>query len=515
MNRLRRVVNNTLISLVGQAITWSSTLLLTIAYGRFLGDVRFGELYFAITFVGLIGFPIEFGFNQQITRDVAQDTNKALRYLSSTLLLKIVLWCFFFTCILLLAWRLNYNPEVRTLIAICGFILLSTSITNTFISSHYAFEQVSYPVIGTILEKGLGAVVGFLLLKAGASVEVMALVLLACSCTNGIWQAINFFRLVGINFTIDWTLTRGLIRSSIPFLAYGVLGVIYYRLDTVLLSLMTNNSDAVIGWYGAGYRLFDTLTFLPGLVISAIMYPVFSKLSVSSESELKIAIEKSLNFLLFCVLPISTTLIVAAPNIIGILYHRSDFIHTIPALQALAPGLVFLYINTVLSAIIISTKNEKKIILMAAAALVFNLTLNLLLIPHLLHVGAAIVTSLTEMLLTGIAIACVPKHLLPLRSLRVGLKALFASLVMAVAMLFLLTFNIIIIIIIAAPIYLVTATLLRTIPREDLHALFNALRRKAKRPPTLLELQEEEEQSPLEDEILFMKEHSFVSEAGQ
>ena len=76
MNRLRRVVNNTLISLVGQAITWTSTLLLTIAYGRFLGDVKFGELYFAITFVGLIGFPIEFGFNQQITRDVAQDTVK-------------------------------------------------------------------------------------------------------------------------------------------------------------------------------------------------------------------------------------------------------------------------------------------------------------------------------------------------------------------------------------------------------------------------------------------------------
>ena len=45
MNRLRRVVNNTLISLLGQAITWSSTLLLTVAYGRFLGDVKFGELY--------------------------------------------------------------------------------------------------------------------------------------------------------------------------------------------------------------------------------------------------------------------------------------------------------------------------------------------------------------------------------------------------------------------------------------------------------------------------------------
>jgi hypothetical protein len=206
---------------------------------------------------------------------------------------------------------------------------------------------------------------------------------------------------------------------------------------------------------------------------------------------------------------------VAAPNIIAILYHRSDFIHTIPALQALAPGLVFLYINSVLGAIIISTKNEKKIIIMAAAALVFNLTLNLILIPQLLHVGAAIVTSLTELLLTGISIAFVPKHLLPLRSLLVGIKALFASLVMAVAMLFLLTYNIIIIIVIAALIYFVTATLLRTIPREDLQALFSALRRKAQRTPTELELHEEGQLSPLADEILFMEEQSVEHKEEQ
>ena len=72
MNRLRKVIGNTVISLLGQGVTWGSTLLLTIAYGRFLGDVKFGKLYFAITFVALIGFPIEFGFNQQLTRDVAR-----------------------------------------------------------------------------------------------------------------------------------------------------------------------------------------------------------------------------------------------------------------------------------------------------------------------------------------------------------------------------------------------------------------------------------------------------------
>lgn len=475
---VKRIVNNTVISLTGQLVTWISTLLLTIAYGRFLGDFKFGELYFAITFVLLIGFPIEFGFNQQLTRDVAQEPTKAIRYLSNTLVIKVVLWLVLYTGIIFVCRFLGYNPEERTLVAVCGIMLLGESIANTFASLHYAFERVIFPAVGTILEKGLSALIGFLLLRNGAGVEVMALVLLGGAFTNACWQAIWFFRRVGLSFIIEAALMRDLIRSSIPFLAYGVLGVIYYRLDTVLLSLEA--TATVVGWYGAAYRLFDTLIFLPSLVISAIMYPVFSKLSTTSEDTLKTAIEKSTNFLLFCAIPIASMLIVAAPAIIAFLYHRQEFIPSIPALQGLAPGLVFLYVNSVFSAIIMSTKQEKKITIMAAIALVFNLTLNLILLPLYQHVGAAIVTSLTELLLLCIGLVFVPKRLLPLKSLRVAAKSLIASIVMGAIVFFVQahTYNIFVLLIVGMLVYFGIAIPLGTIPREDLRALFYSVRHK-------------------------------------
>src|SRR5947209_20138434 len=124
MHRLRKVVGNTVISLLGQGVTWTSTLLLTIAYGRFLGDVKFGELYFSMTFVLLFGVPLEFGFNQQLTRDVAREPSKALRYLSNTLLIKGVFWLFLYGLILLTCWLLGYNREILMLVAISGFTLL-------------------------------------------------------------------------------------------------------------------------------------------------------------------------------------------------------------------------------------------------------------------------------------------------------------------------------------------------------------------------------------------------------
>ena len=402
--------------------------------GASLGDVKFGELYLAINFVSLVGFPLESSFNSQLIRDVAQQPDKALRYLTNTLLLKGLLWVVLYGFILLLCWLLGYNPEEQVLVAVCGITLLCSATASTFAALHCAYERTVFPVFGTILEKGLSALVGIFLLRQGAGVEVMAFVLLGGSTASLIWQASWFFRLVGVHFIFDMDLIRKLLRTSIPFLIYGILGVIYYRIDTFLLSLMANT--AVIGWYGAGYRLFDTMVFLPGIVVGTIMYPVFSKLSTSSEETLKLAIEKSMNFLLFLGIPMATGLIVAAPNIITFLYNRPEFIHTIPVLQGLAPGLVFLYANTVATSILISCNQERKITILAAVALVFNLGLNLLLIPRYQQVGAAVVTSLTELLLLCVSVVLVPRRLLPLRSLKVGAKAIIASGVMAIAIQF-------------------------------------------------------------------------------
>ncbi|MGH2496068.1 MAG: flippase [Ktedonobacteraceae bacterium] len=481
MNKLRRIVGNTLISLFGQFVTWTSTLILTIAYGRFLGDVKLGELYLAITFVSLLGTPIEFGFNQQLTRDVAEDPEKAHEYLWNTLLIKVTLWVFMYSIILFLSWILGYSPEERAIVAICSFILLSGSIGNIFASLHYAFEQTLYPAVGMILEKGLSAIVGFTLLRYGATVQVMALVLLGGSLIDSIWQSLWFFRLAGRHIVIRKAVLRRLVRSSIPFIVSGTLGVIFYRIDTILLSLMT--STAVVGWYGAGYRLFDTLVFIPNIIINAIMFPVFAKLSADSNSQstLKMAIEKSMNLLVICVVPIASLFVIAAPNIIGFLYHRPEFANTIPVIEALAPGLVFLYVNALLLNIIITTRGEKKVPIMSAAALVFNLGLNLYLIPRYQQVGAAVVTSLTELLLLCISFFLVPKYLLPKKSFKVIVKVMIAALVMSLVVLLMRRLTILFILPIALLVYSGAAILLRIVPREDIRALFSALGSKDKR----------------------------------
>lgn len=479
---LRRIINNTIISLLGQALSMVSALLLSFAYGHYLGAFAFGELYFAITFVTLIGTPIESGYSNQTIRDIAQKPDIASRYFSNVLLIKLGTWLIMYAAILLISWPLGYTSEVRILIAICGIDLLCNALATAFASLHYAFERTIFPAVGNVLEKGLTALVGILLLRSGAGVQVMAVVLVGSSLVNAIWQAIWYFRLVETSFVIDPKLIGEIVRTNTPFLLAGLLGIGYTSIDTVLLSLMANST--VVGFYGAAARITDMTGFLPNIVMMNIMYPVFSKLSLASDDELKLVLEKSMNMMFFCSLPITTILIVAAPNIIGFLYG-GGFTQAVPALQALAPYVVFLYVDYALFVIVLSKKQDRILPIMSGVALAFNLGLNLILIPLLQQLGSAIVTSLTELLLCCIAVFVIPRRLLPLRSLKVGFKALIASLLVAIVFLPLHTLHLFVILPIAILVYLGAAFLLGVIPREDYLAVYNALLRKTQRSASL------------------------------
>lgn len=490
MSTLRNATSNTLLLLIGQLITWGSTLVLAAAYGRYLGPVPFGELYLATTFTSLVGFPIEYSFNQQVVRDVAQAPEHAHRYLTGTLALKGLLWVGLFAISIVLAMALGYSTEEQWLIGICGLMLVSTAITTTLISVQTAYMQVGMAKFGTVIEKGFDVVVATLLLRAGAGVQAVALVLLVGSVAGMSWQVLRVARMIGVRFEWDFQVVRQLVRSGVSFLVYGVLGVIYYRVDTVLLSVM--GTTAAIGMYGAAYRLLDTLMFIPAIVMGAVMAPLLAKYAKDSSDEesnrakLRVAIEKSTVIMLLCSVPIAFGLLATSWNIITFIYGGDGFTGSAAILQGLAFGIVALYLNSVLTTVLISVGKEHRLPIIAAAALVFNVALNVVLIPRFMGLGAAWATALTEFLLLALSLLLIDRSLIPLRLWKPAAKILLAGTVMALVARLLAGFNILVIIPPAVATYAVLIAALRVLPPEDVALLSGAIGRKVPAPALAL-----------------------------
>jgi O-antigen/teichoic acid export membrane protein len=84
--------------------------------------------------------------------------------------------------------------------------------------------------------------------------------------------------------TIDFSLWKIIIIGSIPFALNALFGVLFFRIDTVMLSVL--KGDAAVGIYSAAYVPMLALGVIPTVFIAAI-YPVMSRYFVSSKDTLE------------------------------------------------------------------------------------------------------------------------------------------------------------------------------------------------------------------------------------
>jgi O-antigen/teichoic acid export membrane protein len=478
MSTLRRALGNTAVMLVAQAITWSATLLTTAALGAWLGVDDFGTLYLAMSLGLLFSVLVEFGLNQQLVRAIARDPDLAGPYLVNAVAIKLGLALVAYLAILALVYLLGYSAQAGLVIAVYSLILVFSGVATTFTAVYQGTQRVVYAAVGTIIEKVLICVLAITLLWLGYGVVAMAAVFVVGSAASALWQGLWLRRVANLQFRLDRAVMGTLIRNAIPFFAYWVLGSLYYRLDTILLSKLTG--AAVLGWYGAAYRLFDTLVFLPNIVASAILFPILSQLSVQSRPALQRAMIRGLDTILIVGVPISVGLFTLADPIVRLIYSQPEFVHAVPALQWLAVGLLLLYVNSILGVTLVSLNQERKLTLLAGLALVLNLGLNLLLIPPFQHVGAASTTAATEGFMLIYLLAVTPRDLLSRSTLGVLVKAGVASAAMALVLVALGGQSLGLLVPLGAAVFALVAVAIRLVPLEDFRMIGMALGRRGR-----------------------------------
>lgn len=473
MNTLKRAVNNSAVMFVSQCMTWTATLFLTAALGRYLGAAGFGDLYLAMSFGVIFSGVVAFGLDQQLVRAVARDRELASSYLVHSLAIKLVLSVVAFAMIVGLTYLLGYAPVVRLTIAVYCIVILFHAITDSTTAVFQSYENLFSPALGTVIEKVFVAAAAIVLLAGGYGVVAVAAVFVVGGMLGALWRVLFLRKMVRFQFAFDVKKLRPLMIGAFPFFVYWMLSAVYFRIDTVLLSILSTAN--VVGWYGAAYKLFETLSFLPSIICTAIMYPILSRLAVQSRANLRFALGKGLDVMLMLGIPICTGLFLLAEPIIRLIYGKPEFLHAAPALQWLALALFLMYVNWVLGTVLIGLDREKRLTLAAGLSLVINLSLNWLLIPRYQHVGTAAVTVGTELFIFLYLIAILPRDLLSRSSLIVFAKAVISAGAMAAVLYALRGQSLVLLVPLGGLVYCLVALLLRLVPPDDIRLFKQAV----------------------------------------
>jgi O-antigen/teichoic acid export membrane protein len=220
-----------------------------------------------------------------------------------------------------------------------------------------------------------------------------------------------------------------MLRQAVPFGVQEMLGQIIFRFDTVLLAAIA--ASAVVGAYGAAYRMLESTLFIAWSVGYAVM-PMFSYLPPGHEFSR--IFEGALKLVLCVMAPLAAVLLVCAPAIIDLFYGLPEYETSVGVLRLLAPAVAVYSIGHIAGLVVLVRRPGRVTVIVAAVVAVVNVIACAVLIPWLEARGAAISTLIGEGLLALLGLALSRRVTGPQRLLWIAGSPLLASAAMALAM---------------------------------------------------------------------------------
>jgi|GEM_PF-5774067 len=439
-----RLLGNTMWLFLAQAVGRAAGFAYALTLARFLGVEGFGEYSLIFAVVGLFAVVAEGGVTTLMMRDVARDKGLAPHYMGMGLILSVVLGLVAYIALVTTVVLLGYPLEVTHLILLAGLSLILNNVSSVFISIFNAFERMKVPALLSMASSIIIVMTGILLLLAGFGLEATVYAVLIAS----------LIQLFGAGYLATRELAHPSISSlsrqgvwkflseALPYGLRALLGIIYFKVDMILLSKMTYFVE--VGYYSASYKILEILLAVIA-VVNLVLFPLTSSLHVTSKERLRFLFEKYTLYTMVLSLPGLALLLFFARQFLSFLYGV-QFQSATSMLQLLLVGLALMYANAPLSNLVLSSDLQKKVLVLSVITAGSNLGLNLLFIPQFGGNGAALATIGSELVTTVVFYRLVRGYIgrtaFLVNIVKPGISVLVASLIMAVMAPFPLPFRI-------------------------------------------------------------------------
>ncbi|GAC67483.1 flippase [Gordonia soli] len=381
---------------VGGTIASLATVALTT---RTLGPENYGQLTAAVMFVTLWMSLTEFGVGEIIVRRVT-DSQRSVRptvhrlvqvNLGISLTMSLPLMA-----VAMVSGILVYHNQPQV---VGMLVIISVSLALTTL--HTAFD----PVFTVMMRFGAVALADFLgrvltlgltigLVVADAPVYTYAFAQIIPPLGQLIIKAIAARRLGPLTPLFRGRESLGLLRESLPIALVLVIAVLYWRIDGVLLSVLSNPVE--VGHFGLAYSIAFMATMVSELFLASTLSTT-TRLFQSDRAAFGVFVRGVFEAMYFVAVPVAVVGAVLAGPLITLLSSDS-FSDGAPVLALLFLAAAITFLNGSASQALFAAHDQHFLLRLNAVTLTINIVLNVILIPLLGAVGAGIALVATEVI---------------------------------------------------------------------------------------------------------------------
>ncbi len=405
----RPLQNTAWLALASLAAKGCGFLLLLVAT-RKLGKDGFGDYNTALAFVALFAVTTDLGLSTLAVRDVAQDHTQLTRYVGNLLVLRLVLsLAAAAVCIglVLTPGVARGDDTVRLGTVIWALGMVPIAMVGTVGVVFQSLERLATLSALTAATAALTSLLGCAILLFGGTAIPLLVTAMAVNVVMAVVALVLAARVTPLHPRADLSWWPSLLRTALPFAVLTLLNVLYSRADAVLV-FQIKGKDAA-GLYGLTYRLVDTLLVVAISPFNAAALPAFNRIAARSADDLRRLVLSGLRITLVVGVPVAVAVTAYAPTILTVV-SGGDYLAAVPALRWLAWSFPCFTVLAILYNAIYAAHRAGAMAVIFGLTLVFNVALNLILIPRYGYFASAALTTASEALNVALAGWVVARH---------------------------------------------------------------------------------------------------------
>lgn len=385
-----KIIKDGVLLLSAKFIGILSSTIIAIFVARYYGVSIYGDYTTAVAFSTFILTFTDLGLDAYLLKEGSRDKSKIKKYYGNILLIKIAILFISAIFIVVLAKYLGYSQIVIKLILILLPNCIISYVISTFFVIMQLLEKLNVNAKVQIIQSILIVAVAILVLVYGCNIYIYSILQSLIS----IVILVIYLKIIPVEFLFTTKHSKNLIKGSILFGLSSLLFIVYYKVDTVMLSILVDTY--AVGIYESAYKVVNILISLI-VILDNLVMPKFFKLYKENKEKMFEIYRKLLEFAVVFGISFSIMGMFMSREIINILYGKQYF-DSIVILQILIWTVSIRLLAAIVGFVITASDNMNIKVRFQAIFAVFNIILNTILIPYYGVVGASVATVITELM---------------------------------------------------------------------------------------------------------------------
>lgn len=391
-----KILSNFYIQGIGQFIGRFLFFIFLMVSARVLGAKEFGVFSFSLSICYLFYTVMIFGLDHLAVKWVARQNFERF---SSIGLTNLGTTFFGFFLIVIVSFFFDKHIFLTLNILGIGFCFFSV---NTIIFSYFrGLEKMKLESFVLVGQRLILLLTSFIFLSFYKSATAISISFAVSLCIAFLFvlgviskNKINLFQNSGLAFKKEKIVS--VLREAFPLAFVSGLGIIYYRIDSVMIAGYLQMED--VGIYSGAYMVIEGVM----LLVRVIMAATFSRLSqYGNIPDIKFyTLYKKLLVLLVTLSLILCSIMYVAGDIVFDLFLGKEYLSSLGVFHILLLSVIALYPGTMVTQALIAIDKQKIYMYIALTCTIVNILLNFLFIPQYGLQGAAWATVITDIILT-------------------------------------------------------------------------------------------------------------------